>query len=563
MNNGKEQYFKCKIGYYFYFIKILLIQRKINIEITSTSGLNKENERYINNYSLSHFQEIDPYFKIFDSIKEIYKNIINLINKKKFFINQNEDETLTFILKIKVHDKLQKIHLILTKYYNNGKYNPKKSINENYMDNVSNEIIHLRNKLNNLEQNKYLFSYSNNYMPTKYSDITNNEYPQLQTIISKLNQLENENNSKNKKIKMLENQIKIYQNKNNYNNNKTKEDIEEEDENEEEEKEEESNEQYNDFNDINNNKKKFFMSKNLTLSFNNKKNKINRNNSFDKVNTFNTKLKPKNTYQIKNNNNYFPRDNSVDDRFNKVKTYMNRHNERNILSPNLSMEQVPNDLEKVQTFMPNSKAYKYLNSIPPTKRENIPNLNSKIIFTKKELKLILERIREGEEEIKVSLKLLYRASSDGDFETALKFKCENKLRTLTLFYTVEGARFGFYIEKRIKTTLKSGSKIIEVPGTSFIIGLNNLVYYNVGLKKNSLFEKSDNLLCFGYCSTINNNKTKWLVYTQRNNFINKKFLFGDKNDIYMNLKPSEIIGNNLSYHIKDVEVFEVDMKYIN
>ena len=242
---------------------------------------------------------------------------------------------------------------------------------------------------------------------------------------------------------------------------------------------------------------------------------------------------------------------------------MNRHNERNILSPNLSMEQVPNDLEKVQTFMPNSKAYKYLNSIPPTKRENIPNLNSKIIFTKKELKLILERIREGEEEIKVSLKLLYRASSDGDFETALKFKCENKLRTLTLFYTVEGARFGFYIEKRIKTTLKSGSKIIEVPGTSFIIGLNNLVYYNVNLKKNSLFEKSDNLLCFGYCSTINNNKTKWLVYTQRNNFINKKFLFGDKNDIYMNLKPSEIIGNNLSYHIKDVEVFEVDMKYIN
>ena len=27
-------------------------------------------------------------------------------------------------------------------------------------------------------------------------------------------------------------------------------------------------------------------------------------------------------------------------------------------------------------------------------------------------------------------------------------------------------------------------------------------------------------------------------------------------------KGSEIIGNNLSYHIKDVEVFEVDMKYI-
>ena len=145
----------------------------------------------------------------------------------------------------------------------------------------------------------------------------------------------------------------------------------------------------------------------------------------------------------------------------------------------------------------------------------------------------------------------------------MKLKCENKLKTLTLFHTTEGARFGFYIEKKIKTTFNSGTKILEIPGTSFIIGLNNLIYYNVYTKKNSLFNKSDNLLCFGYCSSVNNNKTKLLVYTPRNNFIGKRFLFGDKNDVYLNLNTSKIVGNNLSYHIKDVEVFEVNIQYIN
>ena len=71
------------------------------------------------------------------------------------------------------------------------------------------------------------------------------------------------------------------------------------------------------------------------------------------------------------------------------------------------------------------------------------------------------------------MKLLYRATRDGDYEDAIKLRCDKKLKTLTLFYTIEGARFGIYIEKKIKSTIKSGKKIVEVPGTSFIISLNN------------------------------------------------------------------------------------------
>ena len=548
MNNENEQVFRCKIGYYFYFIKLLLTQRLINIEITSNSAINNQNTKYINNYRLSHFQEINPYFKLFQSIKDVYKNIITLLKKKKFFIIQNEDNTLSFILKIKIHDKNSKIKLSLIKSQNKGILKLPKANNENYISNLNNELLNLKNKINALEQNQYLLSYPNNYIPTnQFSNISNNEYNQLETIISKMNQLENENNAKNKRIKMLEKEINKYEENKVYIN---------EDEEENEEIDDNINE---------NDDEKFNMnlSKNSSNNINNK-GKINHHNSFQKLYSINTDfVHHKNKKGNSMDKNYYPRDNTINSKFNKIKTIYERNNKiNNEINPNLSMDQVNNNYNKVQTFIPNSKAYKYLNSIPTIKKEKILNLNSKIIFTNKEYKLILQRISEGDKEMKVELNLLYRASSDGDFEEAFRNNVENKLKTLTLFHTEEGARFGFYIEKRKKTTIKSGTKILEVPGTSFIIGLNNLIYYNVFMKKNSLYYKSDNLLCFGYCSNVNNNKTRWLVYTKRNNFIGKKYLFGDKNDVYLNLDTNKIIGNNLSYHIKDVEVFEVDIKYM-
>lgn len=546
MDNQNEKIFKCKIDSNFHFIKLFLTQKQINIEISSTSANNNENRNYFNSYTLSHFQEINSYFKLFKSIVEVYNNILKLLSKKKFYITENEDKTLFFTLKIKINNKTRKINLTLSKESNKFIYNQKKTMNENYMDNFNYELSNIKNKITNLEQNPYLYSYSNNYIPTnKFSDISNNEYPQLETIISKLNKLENENNEKNKRIKMLEKQIIMYENQNNI---------------DEEEEEEEINDKYNnnDFNKININKNSMI---------NNKKSKIRRHNSFDKYNSITSNFEPKNSNLIAYNNSYIPKDNSMDTKYKKVKTAMNNNHLRNLrnnnINPNLTMEdQFENDYEKMKTYIPNSKAYKYLNSLPSTKRENIPNINSKIIFNNNELKFINKKLSHGYKDIQVKLKLLYRASSDGDFETALKFKCQNKLKTLTLFHTMEGARFGFYIEKRIKTTLKSGSKILEVPGSSFIIGLNNLVYYNVYMKKDSLFYKNDNLLCFGYCSSVNNNKTRWLVYTSRNNFRYKKFLFGDQNDVYLNLDTSKIIGNNLYYHIKDVEVFEVNLEGI-
>lgn len=544
MNNENVLSFKCKIGYNFYFIKILLIQKHVNIEIDSVSSINKKKVKYINDYSLSHFHEINPYFKMFTSIKEIYKNIIKIIKNKKFCIIQNQDNTLTFILKIQIHDKVRKIKLALSKCKNSGIYNPTNIYNENYTDTLNYEILNLRNKIDTLEQNQYLLTYSNNYLQTnKFSVAPNNEYSQLETIISKMNQLENENNDKNKRIEILEKQLNAYEKNNNI-------DEEEEEESDDLDNDKKINNNKNEINNINQN------------SFKNKKKKIRRYNSFDKANSINSNFNHKNE-NLEESNNYIPnRDKSMDIKINKIKTLFPRHNKNNEkLKSNLSINQLPNNCPKIKTYIPSIKLEKFINSIPPAKRDKNLKVNSKIIFTNKEVNFITQRISEGEYNIKVQLILIYRATSDGDFENAVKMKCENKLITLTLFQTMEGARFGFYIERRKKTTLKSGTKILEIPGSSFLVGLNDLVIYNVSYRQNSLFYKNDNLLCFGYCSSINNNKTKWLVNTPRNNFLGKKCLFGDKNDIYFNLKTNKIIGNNLAYHIKEVEVFEVKIIY--
>ena len=544
MNNENVLSFKCKIGYNFYFIKILLIQKHVNIEIDSVSSINKKKVKYINDYSLSHFHEINPYFKMFTSIKEIYKNIIKIIKNKKFCIIQNQDNTLTFILKIQIHDKVRKIKLALSKCKNSGIYNPTNIYNENYTDTLNYEILNLRNKIDTLEQNQYLLTYSNNYLQTnKFSVAPNNEYSQLETIISKMNQLENENNDKNKRIEILEKQLNAYEKNNNI-------DEEEEEESDDLDNDKKINNNKNEINNINKN------------SFKNKKKKIRRYNSFDKANSINSNFNHKNE-NLEESNNYIPnRDKSMDIKINKIKTLFPRHNKNNEkLKSNLSINQLPNNCPKIKTYIPSIKLEKFINSIPPAKRDKNLKVNSKIIFTNKEVNFITQRISEGEYNIKVQLILIYRATSDGDFENAVKMKCENKLITLTLFQTMEGARFGFYIERRKKTTLKSGTKILEIPGSSFLVGLNDLVIYNVSYRQNSLFYKNDNLLCFGYCSSINTNKTKWLVNTPRNNFLGKKCLFGDKNDIYFNLKTTKIIGNNLAYHIKEVEVFEVKIIY--
>ena len=72
--------------------------------------------------------------------------------------------------------------------------------------------------------------------------------------------------------------------------------------------------------------------------------------------------------------------------------------------------------------------------IPIVPRENLKKyINSRIIFTKNELKLLKMKLSNGNKKIHVFFDLLYRASIDGDYEEIISENIINKEKTLTLF----------------------------------------------------------------------------------------------------------------------------------
>lgn len=509
--NVMEQLFKCKIGSKFFFIKFYLIQKQINIKVKVISEKNSIFCEYFNNYTISHLQEINSYFKIFNDIKDIYNDLFKLLNGKNFMLSENEDNTLSFIVKVQINEQIRNIELTLSKLQKKI-IEKNKAMVENGMPSLNYELNALKNRIIALERSQRLpeaSNQNNNINP----DIIKKRNNNLENIIFKINQLENENNDKNEKIRTLEEKLNFYEknsiyNNNNYNNNLinlTKS----------------NNSKLNNFS---------IYSNNFEIVHNNR-NK-NRNNSIQKIRAYNSMERKPNNKEINYNNEY-------------------KNKKRNISSDQ------KNNRKRNMMNSTSIKMREYYNNIPIVRRENILNLNSRIIFTNKEVQMLIKRISLGNKYKIVSLNLLYRASIDGDTESILKLNTHNKLKTLTLFYTHEGARFGVYIQKEAKKSIFQGYNLYEVPGTSFIISLNNLVYFNVKAKQTSLYDKSDNMLCFGFCSRINNNETNWLIYTSRNYFIDKKYLFGDKNDVYLNLDYKKIVGNNPSYHIKDVEIFDV------
>ena len=533
--NGVEQIFKCKIDSKIFFIKLYMANKLINIIINVNSEKNSDYSEYFNNYTLSHLQEINSYFKIFNSLNDIYNDFLKIMNSKNFMLFQNEDETISFIIKVNINDKIRNIELSLTKVKKYNFEKLKKNYIENGMSDLNYELNLIKNRINFLEESQGISKKPNYNINTNITPIFPN-MNRIENFITKINQLENESNDKDEKIKILEQKLNFYENNSkkipsNYTNYISGKKLS----------------STNSENNINNN-----YVVNLTK----------RNNAIYNYSIYSDNFEIQN--KNKRNNKKFRPYSSVEKKdYNERKghyqnDYNNHRHLQNKYKKYLSSD-LKNNYDRKNVNLTSVRGDYHDYNIPIVQRENILNLNSRIIFTNKEVHLLLKRISGGNNKKKISLNLLYRASIDGDSEIILKLNCHKKSRTLTLFYTMEGARFGVYIEKVFK---KKGYEWFEIPGSSFIISLNNLIYYNVMAKKTSLYPNSDNMLSFGFCSKINNNETNWLIYTSRNNFLKKQYLFGDKNDIYLNLDYKKIVGRNPSYHIKDVEIFDVIIETI-
>lgn len=182
-------------------------------------------------------------------------------------------------------------------------------------------------------------------------------------------------------------------------------------------------------------------------------------------------------------------------------------------------------------------------------------VNSRIFFRKDELRLLKDKISNNNRKLHVFFDILYRASQDGDKELTIRESIADYGETLTLFYTYEGARFGVYLKRKDAHSFMKGRHYKEIPGTCFIVGLNNLVIYQIDKNKTSNDDFKD-VLCFGRTFYLNKNGTHWMIFTPQNQFLDKKCIIGTGEGLFNNVNIEKLVGG-YEYHLKEVEIFSV------
>ena len=560
---NRAYHFKSTMNNIRYDIRLFLINND-HLEIIIYRQ-KKENiyQKFSNTYSLSHLHEISNYFKVFKDIKEIYDDIISIFNINNYVISKTKNNNLLQLnLKTSINNKIENISLLLQKCekYNYKKNNSKddNKLRINSMQDLNKLLNNFDKKLNELESYKYT----------------------EKRMISLINKLENDNYLKDKKIQKLEDKIKYYEktfsksiknsqkisNKNNKEENSSSssnmtsssypisESVEsntKKNNNNSSKKNNENEENKSSFEENLSNKDctaKFISSKNnntIIKNNNEETEKINQNEK--KPDTTETKnITEKNKKKIKHNihNSVIIQNNKKDN------DLINAESKLNLIHKCRTNKSASVELRTERD-----------SNIHLAKRELKKLINSRIIFSKEEYYFILGRLNNKNINLTDNIKLIYRASVDGDSYDVIKIKCGGKFKLLILFYTEEGYRFGIYTERAARNTMRKGICMREVPGTSFILSLNNLVCYNCIQNQITVNNSYDNLLCFGWQGKDDSdceNKKNWVIFTDKNGFLGKKYEMKKRQSIYEDFDVSKILGDNLEYTIKDIEIFGVN-----
>ena len=264
--------------------------------------------------------------------------------------------------------------------------------------------------------------------------------------------------------------------------------------------------------------------------------------------------------QIKNNN----KDNSsVDLENNNNIKFINKNNGK-LSKENISNQESESSFSKKynNNIDDNESLSSSVEPLPIVPKEKIRKyINSKIIYRKDELRLLKDTISKNNRKLHIFFDLLYRASDDGQEEKKIKDIIEDHFETLTLFHTMEGARFGVYLKKEECNFFLKGKYYREIPGSCFIVGLNKLRIFHIYPNKTSNNYFKD-VLCFGRTFLYNKNKTNWIIYTPKNKFLNEKCIIGNGLELFPEFNYRKIVGNE-EYHIKEVEIFNVAIEIFN
>ena len=524
------------------------------------NSIDSNRYKYKNNY-ISNFQNNTNY-------KKQYLNKSVEISKKNNDSEQNN---------ISQKSQIDKSHIkILFKNFNKDKnMNGSKIVDENNNDNnnnndfiINNTIKKTKSKNKNKEKNN-LMKFVNKSKSIDYKEQDNHN--DIYDSGLKNNQINN--------INIINDEVPIINQENNYNKFLTKNKTEKNNENNVKKKKKSLNKSKkaphdNDFHDNNIN--------NINEQENGYNNNINNNiintiieDSSEKENPNVKKLiTKKNSNEIKIPKNPENIDINQNNNKNKSKKYSSvikeRNSKRNInfninnnisINSNSSLSSKPiikhNVNRSISSSMSNVKIKppKKVPIYPPEKLSKL--INSNIIFRKIELNLLKNKLSNDNKQTDIYFQLLYRATRDGDNDTIIKKLTLGYDDVMTLFYTNEGARFGIYIKRKKNHYIKAKDRG-EKPGTSFIIGFNNLIIYDIFKNKNGKGDYNK-VLCFGCLDDICTNGTKWMIYTPQNNFLNQRCVMGNGESLFKDFEVEQIVGPN-EYTIKEVEIFSVEFE---
>jgi gas vesicle protein len=180
-------------------------------------------------------------------------------------------------------------------------------------------------------------------------------------------------------------------------------------------------------------------------------------------------------------------------------------------------------------------------------------LKSKIFKKKEDLDFLIERlkkvdlndnvIKEENENISITLNLLYRASRDGDESKQFHSKCDNFKNTLVVVKTKKGLRFGGFTSETW-----NGNGIDKKDKNAFCFSIDKKKIYNSIQDKNAIFACPDFGPAFENC-----------IFEIKDKCFEFGGLCSDESQNYFDNHESvcEINNGEEQFDVEDIEVFLV------
>ena len=172
-------------------------------------------------------------------------------------------------------------------------------------------------------------------------------------------------------------------------------------------------------------------------------------------------------------------------------------------------------------------------------------IDSNIIEKISEINFIFEEIKKDLVSIN-NIKLIYRATKDGDSITEFHSKCDNIKNTLMIIQTTSGHKFGGFTSTGWNS--ERGKDIYDQKAFCFSINLNKI--YNIKKPEYALHIQSlDGRPSFGSNKYVFILQNKFL--TSDNNYVEKMTDYKGETEYF------EINGKNKNFKVNELEVYQI------